>query len=247
MNCALWLNKKKITTAPEIPENLDIAALRGYFLGGSLVEWLSEHGGEDYAEKLSLLKPDDPELPDKIAVIFGGTPAALKRFGDGRHDFDSVCQTPCSFDVCGSFGAVSSGTAVCSYYGSGYGSLNLENFGSFFANSYFWGSFSEFAQFMWEWEWEFKRLLSGSFGFGSYEFGSFSLFERLFGNFRNFGSFGFGSFGSFGSFGGSENISADPLVMLANKLPELDEYDIIMLKTLLECPLDRFGYGIHNI
>ncbi len=245
MTCALWLNRKKITDAAEIPENLDIAALRGYFLGGSLVEWLSEHGGAEYAKKLSLLKADDPELTDKIAAVFGGTSAALKRFGDGAPDFECD-KHPCSFTVDSFFGLPSGGTAVCSYYGSEYGvygAFGSFNFAaeSFFANSYSWGSFSAFAQFMWEWEWEFKRLLSGSFGFASFGFGSFSLFERIFGLFGSF------SFGSFGSFGGSENISADPLVMLADKLPDLDEYDIIMLKTLLECPLDRFGYGIHNI
>ena len=218
------------------------------------MEWLSEHGGEEYAKKLSLLKADDPDLPDKIAAIFGGTPAALKRFGDGKPDFDAAPQPPCSFSVYDSFiGAFSSGTAVCSYYGSEYtgsfGAFSSFNFAaeSFFANSYSWGSFSAFAQLMWEWEWEIKRLLSGSFGFGSFGFGSFSLFEQIFGIFGAFGSFGSFNFGSFGSFGGSENVSQDPLAVLANKLPELDEYDIIMLKTLLECPLDRFGYGIHNI
>ena len=82
MNCALWLNKHKIYSAVEIADNLDIAALRGYFLAGSLVEWLCENGGAEYAKKLSRISPDDSRLNEKLAEVFGGKPLPAKSFGN---------------------------------------------------------------------------------------------------------------------------------------------------------------------
>lgn len=83
MNCALWLNRRKIYRACEIPENLDVASLRGYFLAGSLVEWLRANGGGEYAEKLSELSPDDDALNQKLAAVFGSDPLPVKTFGSG--------------------------------------------------------------------------------------------------------------------------------------------------------------------
>lgn len=287
MNCALWLNKRKVRIASEISDNLDVAALRGYFLAGSLVPWLCENGGESYAEKLSGLSADDPELNDKIARIFGGKPAKSKplptasgtdtpRSVDG-HAVSSAMQSyrPTSGGLFGSFGSFGllelagygsvSGSFEFSRFWSGgaFGSLSyleLSSFGEFMKlfgsgglgsynlGSYsqwewlfrwFWqgygsfnmGSFSSFHE--WEWEWLFRLFASrGSFTFSSLSgLGSFSqLWSALFG--------GFGSFVNFGSFGS---------FAFPEQFPVMDEYDRVMFETLIRCPLDRFGYGVHNI
>ncbi|MDE7363073.1 MAG: hypothetical protein K2N38_14205 [Oscillospiraceae bacterium] len=227
MECALWLNRRKVYSADEIAEAPDIAALRGYFLAGSLVEWLNEHGGEHYAKKLAKLRSDDPKLNEKLARIFGGSPSDGKRFGDG-----SV--SPAS----GSMSSSLPGSFIWSALSS-YGSFTRswkELLTSFRLGSYVFGS----GMHEWEWEWLFRMYRSGSFT--SFGFTSFGAFKRS----RFFNVIGYGSFGSFtfGSFWG--NIGSFPLPE-AIDLDCLDEYDRIMLETLMMCPLDRFGYGIHNI
>ena len=277
MNCALWLNKQKVQHASEIPENLDVASLRGYFLAGSLVDWLRNNGGVQYAERLSKISPDDPDLNAKIEHIFGGRkakPAKSKRLrtasetisapfvqanGSYSLDISSYNVTSFGFVSYGSGSAylqLSSWSEFLQKFGtSSFGSFNLgsysqwEFFNLFSIGSFYTGSFTSFHE--WEWEWLF-RLFSG----GSFRLGSFTSFrewewEWLFSLFSSGGSFsmssfGFGSFflrfwnGFFGSFG-SLNAPALP------DFPVLDEYDRIMLETLMRCPLDRFGYGVHNI
>ena len=66
MNCALWLNQRKVYSAEEICDDPDIASLCGYFCAGSLIEWLRTHNGEKYAEKLEKISPKDPELKENI-------------------------------------------------------------------------------------------------------------------------------------------------------------------------------------
>ncbi len=320
MDCSLWLNRKKITSAAQITGNLDVASLRGYFLAGSLIEWLEEHGGGKYAAKLAKLSADDPSLNEKIARIFGGKPLPAKpldgalsvgsaggltgSFRTGGASFrmpNSFRFTNTSFSAVGGSGsAYFSGLSSFLAYlsgGSG-GSFGASSFlnssfsrwfwellsgysgGSFVSTSFFTTSFSQwkwewlweffgsysggsfvsassfsssFAQWEWEWLWEFFRSYSGgsfvstsflgaSFAqwewewlwefFGSYSGGSFVSASFL-GWERSFGSFA-GGFGSFGGGSFREN-------------PFLDEYDLIMFKTLMMCPLDRFGYGIHII
>lgn len=270
MNCALWLNKRKVRRASEIRDNLDVAALRGYFLAGSLVEWLCENGGKKYAEKLSGLSPADPELNDKIAGIFGGKPVGSKSLRNTSEEVTEqhiVCGQSISSAV-SSYQFPSSGSFRFEEYGSGvtgsFGSFSYSqlssfreflrlygtsSFGSFSLGSYsqwewlfrwFWqgygsfyfGSFSSFHE--WEWEWLFRLFFTGS--------GSFSLSSSSFGSYNRLSLFGFLSsftgFGSFGSFNAFPDLS---------NFPVMDEYDRIMLETLMRCPLDRFGYGIHNI
>lgn len=220
MDCALWLNRCKIRDASEIPRNLDIASLRGYFLAGSLVEWLREHNGADYAAELEKIPLDCPELNSRICEIFGGSPV---------------------------HGIPLNGKTAESGIYTGYGSYT--SFGSspniWKILARFWGSFGGSWNFFgsgiheWEWEWLFKlHGFYGSFGSfsltsGRYESTLENLFTRL-----NFGSFS--SFGSFRSF---------PWELLGSYRgsPILDEYDLILLQTLMNCPLDRYGYGIHVI
>lgn len=250
MDCALWLNRRKIYSADEIAGDPDIASLRGYFLAGSLVEWLRGHGGERYAKKLSKLSPDDPCLNEKLAKIFGGS-AEGKRFGEDAHietahtggapnEASGVSPTgsmPGSFGgiVLGSYGSYSLGSG--SFGGGRWVSLLG---GSFRFGSYFFGS----GMHEWEWEWLFGLYKSGSFSFGSFSSFHEWEWEWLFEMFRS-GSFT-GSFGSFWRFGYPSGFGS--LCMpLTNDITMLDEYDRIMLETLMGCPLDRFGYGIHNI
>ena len=233
VDCALWLNRRKIRSASEIPQNLDVASLRGYFLAGSLVDWLCGHGGEDYAEKLRKIPADSPDLNEKIAAVFGGKPTQGKPLNGGESCGGSFVSGS-SYNIC-SYPRLSS---LMPSFGS-FGSfrefiIKLGSYSSFYFTS---GGFHE-----WEWEWLLGILGAGG-SFNVTSFTSFRGMERLFGR---LGSFGFGSFGSFpwnfgelfGSFMGAN---------LFKDLPALDEYDLIMLETLMRCPLDRFGYGIHNI
>ncbi|MDE7229376.1 MAG: hypothetical protein K2N56_02745 [Oscillospiraceae bacterium] len=277
MDCALWLNKRKIFTAAEISGNLDVASLRGYLLAGTLIEWLNEHGGKRYAARLSKLSPDDEHLNEKIAEIFGAKPSPFKELNGGSAnaaaDLPEAPDTNISslYAFLSSYPIGSAGSynyAALSSFGSfqgffefvessGYsrfGSVSysfgsygqwewlfrlLYGYGSFSANSFSFGSFSFGSLNQWEWEWLFRLLYSyGSFSANSFSFGSFGLERLLKMLFANRGSFGYGSFGSMGF---PINLHADPNAAF------LDEYDLIMLQTLASCPLDRFGYGIHNI
>lgn len=238
MNCALWLNKRKIRRASEIPENLDVASLRGYYLAGSLLEWLRANGGEEYAEKLSELSPDDTRLNEKLAAVFESEPLPVKALGS-ECDVPSITTVPTAISMTSSRSSYTS-VSFFENIGNSWRFLQTGAFGSFEVGSYS------------QWAWLFS-LFAGSYG--SFTIGSFTSFHewewewiyRLFGGYSSFDSFYFGSFGSLtlnwmsGFFGSFTPFADIP------KLRELDEYDRIMLETLMNCPLDRFGYGIHNI
>lgn len=231
MDCCLWLNRKKISNAAEIIDNFDLAAVRGYFLGGSLSEWLREHGGTVYADRLDKLRtldPQDPQLNDRLAEVFGVSAGAVTEVFCGNAPDNGGSR-------CGSFGSFS-----CGFRG-GSGSFNFGSYGVFQGSGLGIGSggltaLGSYRFSLWEWEWEWRFAGRGSFrgSFGSYRFGSGSYLLGSFGSFPwgSFsGSFGAGSFGGFGS-GGS--ITAD-------------EYDRIMYECLRKCPLNCYGYGIHIV
>lgn len=238
MNCALWLNKKKVFSAKDISENFDLAALRGYYLAGSLVPWLRANGGAELADRLADIPENAPDLNDRISEIFGKTEKPSSRFAKCAPLF-----TAPSRSGSGSFGG--SFSPVTFYFGSGgsLGSFTLGKvFGSFSLGSYSLGSYrigSGVHFHEWEWEWFFRR---GSFSGGSFSTTSYKGFGGS-GEFFFAGSFRPWNFSTellspeiFGSFSGSA------CYMLSS-----DEYDRIMYATLRKCPLDRFGYGIHNI
>lgn len=253
MDCALWLNRRKVFSASEICDNLDTASLLGYFAAGSLVEWLYEHDGEDYAKKLEKLSPADKDIQEKIAAVFRGKPVAFKKFGSeipvkcvsGSGSASSY--KPSSMRSSFRFG---SGSFLLSSFLKSFrtGSGGFYNFiGSFYLGSFLFGSgFHE-----WEWEWEqfFSSFFNTSFRFGS-GIAAKLAFLRNFGSFQfgsyRFGSYRFGSF-NFGSFVGNGSFSAANLPELPEFFQNLDEYDRIMLMSLYGCPLNQFGYGIHNI
>lgn len=241
MDCCLWLNRKKISNAAEIIDNFDLAAVRGYFLGGSLSEWLREHGGTVYADRLDKLRtldPQDPQLNDRLAEVFGVSARAVTEVFCGNAPDNGACAGNNGGSRCGSFGSFSGG------FRGGSGSFNFGSYGVFQGSGLGIGSGGltalgsyRFSLWEWEWEWRFagRGSFRGSFGsLGSYRFGSGSYLLGSFGSFPwgSFsGSFGAGSFGGFGSGG---FITAD-------------EYDRIMYECLRKCPLNCYGYGIHIV
>lgn len=229
MNCSLWFGRCRVNNASEIAEHFDLASVRGYFLGGSLAEWLREHGGEQQAAELDALDPKDQALDQRLAEIFGQAPKAEKKVFTGTAAA-GCCPVGAGYCSGSSFSGSLSGSyfpgsfSRTSFSGSfGYGS------GSFFSGSYSVGSFGGFRMWEWEWEWRYSSFL-GSFGGGSWRAGSFFAGMFIGGSFS--GSFRTGSFPGTGY--GSRFITAD-------------EYDRIMYETLRRCPLDCFGYGIHIV
>ena len=260
MDCALWLNRRKICSATEIAEEPDIASLRGYFLAGSLVGWLYEHGGKRYAKRLEKLSPNDPELNEKLAKIFGGSVGAHKGFGEGE---PQTVGTALSQSSALPYGLTSASGSFEFRSAGSYNYSEISSFGSFlrgweyFLGSFLSGSYS-FGSGMheWEWEWFFALYRSGSFTLGSFTSFHEWEWEWLFRAIRSgsfsvgsFGSFNFGSFWRFGNLGyfGSYGSWSSFIMPFPKSLDLLDEYDRIMFETLMRCPLDRFGYGIHNI
>ncbi|MGN0640420.1 MAG: pentapeptide repeat-containing protein [Oscillospiraceae bacterium] len=268
MDCALWLNRRKVFSASEISDNLDTASLLGYFAAGSLVEWLYEHGGEEYAKKLEKLSPADKDIREKIEQVFKGKPVAYRTLGSESAAKCASVGISCSSyrpssipsSMRGSFRLGSGGSFVLSSFlksfrtGSGKSGSFYNYVGSFYLGSFLFGS--GFHEWEWEWEWEkfFGSFFKTSFRFGSglsarlaflRSFGSFNFGSFSFGSYR-FGSFDFGSF-NFGSFRGNGSFGVENLPELPPFLQNLDEYDRIMLLSLYGCPLNQFGYGIHNI
>lgn len=262
MDCAIWLCRRKIFSADEINANFDIAAIRGYFLGGSLISWLRAHGGEAYADALSRLDPKDSALNDKLTEIF-----TQKKCSVPVHRADENVIRAVDMLKNGSIkSSVGSGLNGGSYPAGSLGSyLSMlrwgsfsARYGSFTSGSFRYGSFLKTWQ--WEWEWRFSSFKGGSLRNSSFRGGSFRFGQAgAFGSY-SFGSFGLGSYSSrafgFGSFRWA-NFGALPLGMLPSsyrgvplgsfRAMTADEYDEIMYRCLNMCPLDRFGYGIHNI
>ncbi len=273
MKCALWLNRQKVYSAEEIRDNLDIASLCGYFAAGSLVEWLREHNGEEYAAELEKISPKDPKLREKLERVFKGQPVPYKTFGSGSEVkaplpvgsaqiIQSSAFGSARVPALGSapFGSAKAGNRFMTRGSRGIGSFSRYTFssgllrigrrsGSFGA----FGSFGRYGSFGYEWEWEWEQFFErfGSFYSTSFSYGSARSFLKMLG--RNFGSYRFGSlraryFGSgvyfkFGSGMGSFRS------MLSSRMamPDSDEYDRILMECVFGCRLNGYGYGIHNI
>ena len=269
MDHAIWLNRRKIFSADEISANFDIAAIRGYFLGGSLIRWLNANGGKYYARALTELSPSDPDLNDRLTEIFTG-----KKCNAPVHKADDnlvraiellrggVPVTGSAQNVNGSFGA-GYGSFAYSFGSFSHGSFGY-SFGSFRGGSFSYGSFAggSFRRtWEWEWEWRFGSFRGGSFRYsgGSAAY-NFSSYRGAYGSFGyNFGSYLSGSFMFGGSFRGytlgsfpfdiSYGMGSYRGFPLAGSFRAVtaNEYDEIMYRCLSVCPLNRFGYGIHLI
>lgn len=221
MSYALWLNRRKVCSASEIADNLDLASLCGYFTAGSLVGWLKEHGGEQYARALEEVSPKDPALKDRLAEVFGGKPVKYRELKGGGTQTGacsiqgtSALYGASSFNSSGLWAMSSGGLGV---FGSWIPSWKLRLLGSFNFTSYsyrsyllnigFGSGFGGYAgsylysggSFGYEWEWEWERFLKGLGSFnsvvGSYAYSSFISALRAFFSV----SYGYSSFGSFGA------------------------------------------------
>lgn len=74
-NCGwyLWLNGKKIYNIRELRENFDTAVLSGYFLGGSLMKWLSDLGEYTILKRLSEID-SSRNIGIQLEFAFGVSP-----------------------------------------------------------------------------------------------------------------------------------------------------------------------------
>lgn len=74
-NCSwyLWLNGKKIFNIRELRENFDTAVLSGYFLGGSLMKWLSDLGEYSLLKRLSSIDLEN-DIGTQLEFAFGVSP-----------------------------------------------------------------------------------------------------------------------------------------------------------------------------
>lgn len=241
MKCALWLNRRRVFSAEEIPASFDLASLRGYFLAGSLVPWLRDNGGAAFAEKLGGLSADDPALNDRLTEVFCGVlpepcrPQSATPF-TGEAERAGAAQGACSFGGSGGAGGSLSGSfrqGAASY--KGFGSMaweSLQALGSWRAAAFYKGFGSL--------TWESLRALGSWRAATSYKgFGSMT------------GSGASAASGAFGSFA-LDRFLANWERVLRWEQPRgsftmllEDEYDRILLLTLAKCPLDRYGYGIH--
>lgn len=226
MDCALWLGRKKIFSADEICSNFNIAAIRGYFLGGSLVAWLRTHGGDEYAEKLEALDASSSDLNDRLTAIFtqkttNDVPVhradeqLIRTIDTLRNGAMTEKSVESSFGAGSfSFGFVSEHQGSFSTAYSTTGSFSAS--GSFrwnlFGGSFYYGSFgaqnrygsfntgsyslSSFRSTSWSWEWEWEWYL-GSFRKNRAGFGSFSGSSFVVGSFL---------YNSFGSFSGASSM-----------------------------------------
>lgn len=131
MNCCLWMNGRKINTINELLENFDIAAIRGYFLGGSLIKWLISHKGNDIAEKLNDISLSQ-NLEEQLFNAFGKASKPLCYHKNTSSE--SVYETNCSFT--NSFTTNSFSTEFTSQINNSFttsftSSSNFTNYGSF--------------------------------------------------------------------------------------------------------------------
>ena len=74
-NCGwyLWLNGRKIYNIRDLRENFDTAVLSGYFLGGSLMKWLSDLGEYSIVKRLSKIDADG-DIGRQLEFAFGVSP-----------------------------------------------------------------------------------------------------------------------------------------------------------------------------
>ncbi|MCL2077462.1 MAG: hypothetical protein FWH08_03535 [Oscillospiraceae bacterium] len=119
-----------------------------------------------------------------------------------------------------------------------YGGIGSYNFGHYGFGSYNFGSYN----------FGLYGFGLGSYNFGSYGLGSYDLGFYGFGSY-DFGSYDFGSY-DFGSYDSGSYISADRIVSNPNDYVFGSCYDALRawLESFLNnCPLNRYGYGIHII
>jgi hypothetical protein len=107
MKCCLWFNGVKTWHARDIKNNFDLASLRGYFTGGSLLRWLEANGGTEEAKNLKETgnleytfgiidempvgrgAPDAPKIHEPPLTIIGAPMASHPTSGSYNRDLSS--------------------------------------------------------------------------------------------------------------------------------------------------------------
>ncbi len=69
----LWLNGKRIFNIRELRENFDTPVISGYFLGGSLMKWLSDAGEYNLVKRLATIDIND-DIGKQLEFAFGVSP-----------------------------------------------------------------------------------------------------------------------------------------------------------------------------
>lgn len=198
-NCGwyLWLGGNKIFNIRQLRDNFDTALLTGYFLGGSLMKWLSDIGEYSIMKRLSEIDIYG-DIGKQLEFAFGVSP-------DKKPDPQPAApaipaclpETPKVSGIPGSFAGIAgsfTGLAESSFSGISASSFAGEVLGSFagLAESSFTAAYSN----------SFAFIVGNAFAAkftSSYNFGVYSSFVS--GQALNIASSAFsGSAGSFGAF-----------------------------------------------
>ena len=215
-NCSwyLWLRGKKIYNIRQLRENFDTALLTGYFLGGSLMKWLSDIGENSIIKRLSavyksgdigrqlefafgvspeppdpLHVPDIPEPPEPEQAPELNVPA--KSMGA-----DEIPVFTGSFNAVGSFSGLAGSSFGVVFSGLSESSFTASAVSSFLS-AVTAGAASSFSSFNIS---SFASIVGNAFAaqfttsFSSFSFGSYSAFVS--GQALNIASSGFASSGS---------------------------------------------------
>ncbi len=172
INCCLWIGGKKVSDLDGIKKNFDIADVRGYFLAGTLADWLIAHNATKEAELLMSISKDADDIDKELKRIFTEEITAQVKTATQTKSFhfksDNLprplvfgCSFPSSFN--GSFYEYE--------YEYQLGSFSPLSFNtSYLLTSYLLTSFN-------------LSLLLGSFNLSSFVSGSFDLSSFLYGSF----------------------------------------------------------------
>ena len=194
INCSwyLWLRGRKIFNIRQLRENFDTPLLTGYFLGGSLIKWLSDIGEYDIIQRLSSVDKSG-DIGRQLEFAFGVSP--------DPHDPLSEPEIPEQPDVVPEITVSAEKAGVTeipvftgSFYGtSSFSGLSESSFAAAFAGSIA-SSFTMTA------ESSFTSIVGSAFAarftssFSGFELGSYSAFVS--GQALNIASSGFASSGS---------------------------------------------------
>ena len=186
-NCSwyLWLSGKKIYNIRQLRENFDTALLTGYFLGGSLMKWLSDLGESGIMKRLSDIDTS-ADIGRQLEFAFGVSPDKKPEQPSMPSPPPEITVTPEQIgtaEIAVYAGSSFSGAAISSFTGlaeSSFAALignsfaGIENFiSSFAASESFISSFTALS------ESSFASIVGNAFAAkftSSYNFSSYTAF-----------------------------------------------------------------------
>ena len=266
-NCSwyLWLNGRKIFNIRELRENFDTAVLSGYFLGGSLMKWLSDLGEHSIMKRLSAIDMNG-DIGMQLEFAFGVSPDKKTEHGTEIRPENPPRELPVSaselgFDEAAVFcGAASSFSAFSEAVSV---PATASSFHSFAETASSFGMNSSYAAFVsgqainiiQSSGGSFRSLFetAGSFSFGALSGGSFSHYLSSYKGFYA-GSYLLSSLsGSLFAFSSgmyallAGSIGEGSFVCMANGITVTAEEYRRTLINLSSCPLNAYGYGINLV